>query len=72
MKWVILDMVRPVAMRVGGQVAAVAAALGMAAEHEHALAAAVAWGVVTFAESMVSAKSRANLKAKAKAAWGQV
>lgn len=71
MNWLIQDLVRPVATRAGGQAGAFAVALGVAGEHQHAIAAVVAWGVLTLAEVLVSARARENLKAKAKSAWGK-
>jgi len=70
MKWLIQESLGPIARRIGGQGAAVAVALGMAQEHQSALAAAIAWGLVTFAEVVVSVKTRRDLVTKAKRQWG--
>jgi len=71
MKWMVSEILGPVAGRIGGQVAAALVALGMAQVHENAVAAVVAWAVISVAEVAVSGLSRKRLIDKAKAAWGQ-
>lgn len=71
MQWllqnVVSEVVAPAARRVGGQVAAVAVGLGLSGQHESALAAIVAWAIVSAAELVVSSKARAKLKTQ----WGR-
>ena len=64
MKWMVNEIVGPVARRVGGQAAAALVALGMAGQPEAAVAAAVAWGVVSVAELLASSRGRNKLIAK--------
>ncbi|MGR3624502.1 hypothetical protein [Pseudophaeobacter sp.] len=71
MKWVVSEILGPLARRVGGQAAAAAVALGMAQQHEAALAAIVAWAIVSVGEVAVSSRSRKALVKSAKDAWGQ-
>lgn len=71
MKWLIAETVRPVAGRIGGQTAAFLVGVGMAAQHESAVAAVVAWIVVTVAESVFSSLSRRKLIRLAKESWGR-
>ena len=71
MRWLIQESLGPIARRVGGQGAAVMVALGMAEQHEGAVAAAIAWVLLTFAEVAVSVKTRNTLVAKAKEQWGK-
>lgn len=61
----------PVARRLGGQAAAALVALGMAQAHENAVAAVVAWAVVTVAEAVFSTRSRAKLVDAARNNWGR-
>lgn len=71
MQWMVSEIVAPFARRVGGQSAAALVALGMAGQHEAAVAAAIAWAVVSVAELAVSSRGRSTLKAKAREAWGR-
>ena len=71
MKWLIRESLGPIARRVGGQGAAAMVALGMAQQHEAAVAAAIAWGLLTVAEVVVSVKTRNTLVEKAKQQWGK-
>lgn len=70
MQWLLQEILGPLARRAGGQGAAALVALGMAQQHESAVAAVIAWGVVTVAEVFVSASSRKALVSKAKTTWG--
>lgn len=71
MKWLIQnavsEVVAPAARRVGGNLAALLVGLGMAGQHESAVAAAIAWAIVSAVELMLSAKARTKLKAQ----WGK-
>lgn len=67
MKWLVQELVAPAARRLGGQVAAAAVALGLSAQHESALAAIVAWVVISGAELASSSAARRKLKAQ----WGR-
>ncbi len=67
MKWLVNEFLAPLGRRVGGQAAAALVALGMAQQHESAVAAAVAWGVVTLGEVAVSSRSRKALVGR----WGR-
>lgn len=71
MQWLVNEILGPVARRVGGQTAAALVALGMAAQHQQAVAAAVAWGIITLGEVVVSARGRGKLIEKAKQSWGK-
>lgn len=71
MKWLVKEFLDPLGRRFGGQVAAALAALGVAQEHEQAIAAVVAWFVVTAGEAAVSKHSRKKLVDQAKQAWGK-
>lgn len=71
MQWLVVNAVRPVASRIGGQVAAAAVALGLAEQHEMAVAAFVAWVLVFLAELMFSVKSRSKALDLAKKSWGR-
>lgn len=71
MTWLVTEMLGPLARRFGGQVSAFLAALGMATEHQAAVAAVVAWGVITIGEAAFDARSRRNLREEAKKAWGK-
>ncbi|WP_005615563.1 hypothetical protein [Tritonibacter mobilis] len=64
MQWVVNEFVGPLARRAGGQLAAALVGLGMAQQHELAVGAAVAWAIVTFAEVVVSKRSRESLVRK--------
>lgn len=61
MQWLVNELLAPVARRLGGQGAAALVALGMAEAHESAVAAAIAWIVVTAGEVAVSKRSRDHL-----------
>ena len=70
MKWLTNELLAPVARRVGGQVAAALVGVGMAQQHESAVAAGVAWGVVTVAELVASHVSRKRRDREARENWG--
>ena len=61
MKWVLNEFLGPVARRLGGQGAAALVAVGMAQQHESAVAAVIAWAVVSAAELIASKRSRDHL-----------
>lgn len=69
--YAVTEMVRPVASRLGTNAAAFATALGLAGEHEKALAAAVTWALMLAAESAFSVSARHRLVRTAKTAWGK-
>ncbi|MEM9578761.1 MAG: hypothetical protein AAF999_17330 [Pseudomonadota bacterium] len=71
MKWVLHEILAPVARRAGGQTAAALVALGLAQEHESAVAAAIAWAIITAGEVSASARSRNALYLKARQALGR-
>lgn len=75
MKWLkgnlVNELLGPLARRMGGQVAAFVTALGLAGKHEEAIAAAVAWAILTGAEVAVSGSTRNALIRKAKQEWGK-
>lgn len=71
MEWLVVNAIRPVASRLGGQVAALLVGLGLAGQHEKAVAAAVAWVIVYAAEVMFSVKSRGKAIELAKKSWGR-
>lgn len=71
MKWMPNEIVGHVARRVGGQAAAALVALGVAQEHENAVAALVAWVVISAVELAASSRNRRTFAEKAKTAWGR-
>lgn len=71
MKWLVTEIVGPVARRLGGQGAAALVGVGMAQQHESAAAAIIAWAIVSAAEIFASHRNRAGLINQAKAAWGR-
>lgn len=71
MTWIVSEILGPAARRVGGQAAAALVALGMAHEHESAVAAVVAWLIVSAGELLVSSRGRKSLAEKAKLGWGR-
>lgn len=71
MTWLVSEMLRPFALRVGGQVSVFLAAVGMENQHQAAAAAIVAWGVITLGEAVIDVKSRRALVEKAKKNWGR-
>jgi hypothetical protein len=71
MKWLVTEIVGPVARRVGGQVAAALVGLGMAQQHESAAAAIVAWAIISAGELLASHRNRNALIDKAKNGWGR-
>lgn len=71
MKWLVSEIVGPVARRVGGQASAALVAVGMAQQHEVAVGAAIAWAIVTGAELIASNKNRKAVFNAAKSAWGR-
>ena len=70
MKWVTNELLAPVARRVGGQVSAALVGVGMAQQHENAVAAVVAWGVVTVVELVASHIARKRRDREARENWG--
>lgn len=64
MRWFVNEMLGPVARRAGGQFAAALVAVGMAVEHEAAIAAVVAWAIVSAAEVLASSRNRKSIIAK--------
>ncbi|AZV78274.1 hypothetical protein EBB79_10555 [Parasedimentitalea marina] len=70
MKWLTNEILGPLARRVGGQAGAALVALGVAQQHESAVAAVVAWAIVSVGELAVSSRGRKNLADTAKQAWG--
>jgi hypothetical protein len=47
MTWLVSEILGPLARRIGGQSAAALVAIGMAQQHESAVAAAIAWAIVS-------------------------
>lgn len=70
MVWLLSEIIAPLGRRVGGQCAAALVALGMAQQHEDAVAAVVAWAVISVAEVAVSSRGRRVLAERAKNGWG--
>lgn len=64
-KWVVSEVVGPIARRIGGQVGALAVGAGLAQEHESAVAAIVVWAVLAVAELLMSARNRKTVIDKA-------
>lgn len=62
--WLLNELLAPVARRVGGQGAAAAVGLGLAQQHEAAVAAAIAWAVLTVGELVASSRGRKKLVAR--------
>jgi anti-sigma factor RsiW len=71
MKWLVNEVLGPIARRVGGQAAAALVALGMAQVHENAVAAAIAWALLSAAEVGVSVASRKKLVKTVTKNWGR-
>lgn len=61
MKWLVSEILAPGARRLGGQAAAALVAVGMAQQHEAAISAVVAWGVVSVGELIISSRGRKKL-----------
>ncbi len=70
-KWIVSELLGPVARRVGGQAAAALVALGMAQVHEGTVAAVVAWMFISVGEVIVSGRNRKAIFDKARDAWGR-
>ena len=75
MEWLIgnavHNVVAPLARRVGGQTSAFLVGVGMSSDNQAAVAAGIAWGIVTLAELAVSARGRAKLVNLARQSWGK-
>lgn len=71
MQWLVKEVIGPLARRVGGQAAAALVALGMAQQHESAVAALVAYAIVSVGELTVSARSRKVLRDTVVKSWGR-
>lgn len=71
MKWLmekaVSEVVAPAARRLGGQASAMLVGLGMAGAHQSAVAAAIAWAIISAAELVVSSASRKRFLKK----WGK-
>lgn len=71
MVWLVQEVVGPLARRVGGQVSAALVGVGMATQHESAVAAAIAWAIVASVELIASSRNRKAIVTKAKETWGR-
>jgi len=60
-QWLLTELLAPAARRAGGQAAAALVAVGMAQQHESAVAAVIAWAVVSLGEIVVSSRARGKL-----------
>jgi len=70
MKWLTNEILGPLARRVGGQAAAALVGVGMVQQHESAVAAVVAWALVSAVEMIASSRNRKAIADKVRRTGG--